>query len=182
MSKLVNLNEMNLVTPSLNTNYSLLSKFNMNGGGLNTKIILYILAFVLFMLLAIYLYKKYVSPRFNPSYKPNREILDKDNSNMTQKEAEIIMFYVDWCPHCKTSKPIWEKIKEKYENQNINGYRLLFKEINCTKENDDEVVSMLNKYNIEGYPTIKMIKDNQVIEYDAKLSEDTMTQFLNTVL
>jgi hypothetical protein len=41
---------------------------------------------------------------------------------------------------------------------------------------------MMNKYNVEGYPTIKLIKDGQVIEYDAKPSKETLTKFLNTVL
>jgi hypothetical protein len=40
----------------------------------------------------------------------------------------------------------------------------------------------MDKYNIEGYPTIKLIKDNQVIEYDAKPTKLTMEQFLITVL
>ena len=41
---------------------------------------------------------------------------------------------------------------------------------------------MMNQYNIEGYPTIKLLKDGQIIEYDAKPSKDTLNQFLNTVL
>jgi hypothetical protein len=41
---------------------------------------------------------------------------------------------------------------------------------------------LMNQYNVEGYPTIKLLKDGQIIEYDAKPSKDTLTQFLNTVL
>ena len=41
---------------------------------------------------------------------------------------------------------------------------------------------MINKYNIEGYPTIKMIKDDQVIEFDAKAKFDNIEKFLVTVL
>ena len=41
---------------------------------------------------------------------------------------------------------------------------------------------MINSYKIEGYPTIKLLKDGQVIEYDAKPTKETLTQFLNTVL
>jgi len=40
----------------------------------------------------------------------------------------------------------------------------------------------MNKYSIEGYPTIKLLKDGQVIEYDAKPSKANLSQFLNTVL
>jgi hypothetical protein len=41
---------------------------------------------------------------------------------------------------------------------------------------------MMNQYNIEGFPTIKLLKDGQIIEYDAKPTKETLVQFLNTVL
>jgi thiol-disulfide isomerase/thioredoxin len=97
------------------------------------------------------------------------------------KEAEIILFYVDWCPHCKTAKPEWEQVKSEYQGKTINGYTIVFTEINCTNESP-EVEKLINNYKIEGYPTIKLLKDGQVIEYDAKPSKATLIQFLNTVL
>ena len=63
----------------------------------------------------------------------------------------------------------------------INGYKIIFTEINCSEETA-EVDKMMNQYNVEGYPTIKLLKDGQIIEYDAKPSKETLTQFLNTVL
>jgi hypothetical protein len=45
-----------------------------------------------------------------------------------------------------------------------------------------EVLNTMNKYKIEGYPTIKLLKDGQIIEYDAKPTKDTIIQFLNSVL
>jgi thiol-disulfide isomerase/thioredoxin len=92
-----------------------------------------------------------------------------------------MLFYVDWCPHCKTAKPEWNKMKDKYDGKTINGYKVNFTEYNCTKESP-EIDNLLDQYKIEGYPTIKLVKDGQVIEYDAKPTESTMTQFLNTVL
>ena len=38
------------------------------------------------------------------------------------------------------------------------------------------------KYKVEGYPTIKLVVGNQVIEYDAKPDVDTLKQFLNVSL
>jgi thioredoxin-related protein len=63
----------------------------------------------------------------------------------------------------------------------INGYKVTFVEYNCTKESA-ETQELLDKYKVEGFPTIILIKDKQVIDYDAKPSKDTMVQFLNTVL
>jgi hypothetical protein len=72
-------------------------------------------------------------------------------------------------------------MRSEYENKTINGYKVIFTEVNCTEETA-EVEQMMNKYNIEGFPTIKLLKDGQVIEYDAKPSKETLSQFLNTVL
>lgn len=74
-----------------------------------------------------------------------------------------------------------EEVKSEYENKTVNGYRIIFTEINCTNESE-EVEKLMNKYKIEGYPTIKLLKDGQIIEYDAKPSKDTLIQFLNNVL
>jgi hypothetical protein len=40
----------------------------------------------------------------------------------------------------------------------------------------------MNKYNIEGFPTIKLLKDGQIVEFDAKPTRETLNEFLNTVL
>jgi protein-disulfide isomerase-like protein with CxxC motif len=72
-------------------------------------------------------------------------------------------------------------LKTEYENITINGYKVIFTEVDCSEETA-EVEKLMNQYNVEGYPTIKLIKDGQVIEYDAKPSKETLTKFLNTVL
>jgi thiol-disulfide isomerase/thioredoxin len=99
----------------------------------------------------------------------------------TGKEAEIILFYADWCPHCKTAKPEWEQVKAEYNGKTVKGYKLIFNEVNCTNESSD-VQKMMDTYKIEGFPTIKLIKDNQVIDFDAKPTQSTLTQFINTAV
>ena len=41
---------------------------------------------------------------------------------------------------------------------------------------------LADKYKVEGYPTIKLIKGNQVIEYDAKPTKEHLKEFLNSTL
>jgi len=144
---------------------------------MNWKTMAIIGASIVFLLVAYFMYKQYASNQ--TSFHANREHILKDtNSNKT---ATMMLFYVDWCPHCKTAKPEWDDLKTEYEGKSINGYNLIFVENNCTNETA-EVTEMIEKYNIEGYPTIKLLKDNQIIEYDAKPTKTTMVQFLNTVL
>ena len=141
--------------------------------------LVFILATIVLLIMAIaYVYKKYMTPKLNVEYEPNKEFIDKGDSN----EAEIIMFTVDWCPYCKKAMPIWKEFKEEYSGKVINGYKLNFDTVNCTDEKDNNVAEMLEKYSIEGYPTIKLLKDNEVITFDAKPERATLEKFLQTVL
>ena len=156
---------------------SLMSKIKNAGSAFSMTTILYIVAAILFIIIGVFVYHQYVKPSLNPTYTANREKQHGEASN----EAELMFFYTDWCPHCKTAKPDWAEVKAEYENKTINGYHIIFTEVNCTTESD-EVEKLMNKYKIEGYPTIKLLKDGQIIEYDAKPSKDTIIQFLNSVL
>jgi thiol-disulfide isomerase/thioredoxin len=132
---------------------------------------------IILIVLAYYTYKQYTDGK--TTFHANRENIPEDqNSNKT---ATLMLFYVDWCPHCKTAKPEWESLKSEYDGKNINGYTINFMEYNCTNESA-EISQLMDKYSIEGYPTIKLVKDNQIIEYDAKPTKSTMEQFINTVL
>jgi thiol-disulfide isomerase/thioredoxin len=129
---------------------------------------------VVLLIISALVYYFYIMPKSNPKYSA-AEGFEQD------KSAELLFFYADWCPHCKTAKPAWAEIVSKYENKTINGYKVVFTEINCTTETE-EIGQMMNKYKIEGFPTLKLLKDGQVIEYDAKPTKETLDEFLNTVL
>jgi thiol-disulfide isomerase/thioredoxin len=170
--------KMNLAGGDESSNF--MSKIKSAGSAFNSSTIMYIVAAIVFIIVAVFVYYQFVKPALKPSYTANREKNQGEEGNGS-KEAELMFFYVDWCPHCKTAKPDWEEVKSEYENKTINGYRIIFTEINCTNESE-EVEKLMNKYKIEGYPTIKLLKDGQIIEYDAKPSKDTIIKFLDNVL
>ena len=146
---------------------------------MSPKVMMAIVVGLIFAIVALFYYRYYVAPTLSTTYKANREDVSNDSSN--GKTSELLFFYTDWCPHCKTAKPVWEDIKAEYQTKRINGYKVIFTDVNCTNDSAD-VEQMMDKYKVEGYPTIKLLKDGQVIEYDAKPSKDTLVQFLNTVL
>ena len=156
----------------------------MKGGfknpfSMNTWFII-ILVFLL-VIIGIVFYYKIISS--NKSFNANNEYgNDENNSNSNgSNHARLLLFYTTWCPHCKTAKPEWESIKNDYNGKNINGYILHFEEYDCTNSSS-ETIEMMNKFKIEGYPTIKLIKNNEIIEYDAKPKKETIKTFLDTVL
>lgn len=131
---------------------------------------------IFFIVVAIYLYYTYVTPMVDKNVIPNREYHPEDAVDELQ-EAELLFFTVDWCPHSKKAIPIWDTLKEEYGGENYNGYKLNFVQING-EENPD----MADKYKVDGYPTIKLVKGNQVIEYDAKPTLENLKEFLNSTL
>jgi len=145
----------------------------LSGFTLKNFILMFIV--VLFILAASYAYKKYVAPKINPTYVANEEYTK--NSNTSEEAADIYFFYTTWCPHCKKTLPIWNELKNEIGDKQIKGYRINFIEVDCDKE-----AALAEKFNITGYPTIKLVKGNQTIEYDAKPSKDTLLLFLNSSL
>lgn len=164
----------------LPNNAGFFSRFQSAGSKMSSTTWIIIGVILLFVIVAIVYYYYYVMPKTQSSYRANKEKVPDDGSSQGQS-AELLFFYADWCPHCKAAKPIWNDLKAEYQNKTINGYQVVFTEVDCSTETA-EVDQMMNKYNVEGYPTIKLLKDGQVIEYDAKPSKETLTQFLNTVL
>lgn len=161
----------------------------------NKQVVLILGVLFLFICLAIYVYQQYVVPKLNPTYAANTEFINEQEAE--GKAASLMYFNVSWCPHCKAANDVWAKMTEalKQSNNIINGYRVDLINIDCTSVDAKEPPAtpdarataaanskLLDKYKIEGYPTIKLIKGNEVIEYNAKTDFNTLMHFLNTIL
>ena len=140
--------------------------------------ILIAILLVIFLLAATYVYNKYYMKNM---VKKENKFADVANANKRTHDVIIYFFNVDWCPHCKTAKPEWEKFAKLYNGKEKGEYVIKCLDYNCTDETA-EVTKVINQYNIESYPTIKMLKDNQVIEFDSKITEYTLEQFVNTMV
>ena len=138
---------------------------------------------IIFLAIACYLYNKYVTPMIDTKFVQNNEyhtqsVNEEDSDSTRDKSVDLYIFTVQWCPHSKNAMPIWNELKEEYGGSNaFNGYKINFVEIDG-EENPD----LADKYKVEGYPTIKLLKGNQVIEYDAKPSKEHLREFLNSTL
>lgn len=150
----------------------------------NKKFVAILIIAAIFIYITIKVYQKYVSPKNYSSYiegysnDPDKSTTSKDSI----KEANLYLFKVDWCPHCKKAMPVWQDLASEYDNKVINGYK-----VNFIVVDGEQDAAMADKFKIEGYPTIKLVKDSnssspQVIEYDAKVSKPTLIQFLESTL
>ena len=133
---------------------------------------------MIFLGMAIYIYRRYVSPSINKTYVANSEFLPEGSDpEHLNDSAELYFFYTTWCPHCKKSMPVWQNLKSELDGKTMKGVTLSFIEVDCDKD-----AGLAEKFNVQGYPTIKLVKGNQVIEYDAKPEKDTLMEFLQTSL
>jgi len=160
-------------------------------------VIIAVVAFIIFAALAYYVYLNYYLPS-----QEKEKSSDVANQPNRRKIANIYFFFVDWCPHCKTAKPEWNNFKLQYNNTDVNGYIVKCYDINCTDDNGTidiadipadasgynfpitptPIADLIHKYKIDAYPTIKMVKDNYTIDFDAKITKDSLDKFVHTTL
>ena len=144
----------------------------------NTQFLIVFLIIIIFVIAALFMYRRSVAGRLNKNYVTNNEFSKNGgNGGKAITSADIYFFYTEWCPHCKTAKPIWFEFKKDMEGQTVNGVKLHFFEVDCDKDSETS-----DKFKVKGFPTIKLIKGKQIIEYDAKPSVATLHEFVKSAL
>jgi thiol-disulfide isomerase/thioredoxin len=143
------------------------------------KFLIIIVLISLFLGAAFYVYNNYIAPRLNPKFVSNREFTQQETVNNT----ELYFMFAEWCPYSKKVMPIWDKLKKKYNRKKVNNYAVIFKELDGDK-NEKEVDEFSKRFNkkIDGYPTIILIKQNEVIEFDAEPTLENLTAFIEKTL
>jgi len=144
------------------------------------RYILILFLVLVFVTFSVFLYFRYVSPKIQ-----TKKFKDVVNEPNRVSSATIYFFHVDWCPHCIKAKPEWDKFTDKYNGKTINGHTLKTIDIDCTKDNkgDPKTQDIIQKNNIKSYPTVKMsIDGGETIELDSKINENSLEQFVNSVL
>jgi thiol-disulfide isomerase/thioredoxin len=100
----------------------------------------------------------------------------------TEKKPIFIDFYANWCGHCKTIAPEWEKlIKSVKEDKSIQNLAIVAVESGV---NDKHVANMLSKLHltVKGYPTLGAILNNKFIEYDGGRTAADMLNYIKATV
>ena len=167
------------------------------GSGWDLKSTLFIILLIAaFLGAGYYVYLNYIQPMMKPTFVNNNEFQTEESkaraeaavTQVGNKHADFYLFYTDWCPYSKKVKPIWDKIKAKFpSNVNETDYVINFIEINGESQAKEleqfqaDYLKDASKDKIDGYPSMYMVKDDQVIEFEAQPTEDTITEFINAV-
>ena len=175
---------------------SLISYFNTALKPYYRYIIGFFLLFV-FIMVARYCFQVYFA-RMNK----NKKMANVANANNTAPIMAVYFFHVDWCPHCIQAVPEWNNFQKQYDNTEVGGYLVRCYDIDCTEDNGDAVIQfdpttnnaptgiaptsikiseLIQKYNIDSYPTVKLTKDDSVVDFEAKVTQSNLVQFINSV-
>lgn len=142
------------------------------------KRILLIITLVIFFAVASYfLYFRVIAPQLKKTEKGYDDIANRDKN--LKNNCEILFFNASWCPHCIKSKPEWEKFATEYNGKKVNNYKIVCTNVDCSDEDNEASNELLQKYKIEGYPTIKILMDDKLVEFDAKITYDNLEEFIN---
>jgi thiol-disulfide isomerase/thioredoxin len=137
---------------------------------------------LILIMLSVWSYYYYAKPILS------NDLIDQRNipNNGSNEEISFYFFNVDWCPHCIKAKPEWIKFCQKYDGKEYNGYIISCvggeNGTDCTNSDEPSIIDIIQKFNIEHYPTLKMVKGSSIIDFDGKITDDNLETFIITIL
>tara|TARA_B100001778_G_scaffold139716_1_gene114827 strand:- start:1220 stop:1708 length:489 start_codon:yes stop_codon:yes gene_type:complete len=154
---------------NLSSDIKILTKNNM-------KFIILLLIFIIFFSIISYIvYSKIL--KNNQIHILNKEFDYTSSANYSNK-VNLYYFYTEWCPYCKKANPEWEDFCRELDNiYNNSSYQFNYFKIDCDKNQ-----KMADKYNVEGYPTIKMVYNKKIYDYNAKPDKTNLLKFVESVI
>uniref|UniRef100_UPI003AABF950 protein disulfide-isomerase A4 isoform X2 n=1 Tax=Centroberyx gerrardi TaxID=166262 RepID=UPI003AABF950 len=82
---------------------------------------------------------------------------------MEGKDTVLVEFYAPWCGHCKQFAPEYEKIAQTLKE---NDPPIPVAKVDATKASQ-----VASKFDVSGYPTIKILKKGEPVDYDGDRTE-----------
>lgn len=89
---------------------------------------------------------------------------------LAEHPVMFVEFYAPWCGHCKKMAPEFQRLVQRM-NDDINSIPVV--KVDVTQES-----ALGDKYAIQGFPTLKLFKNGEVIDYKGPRTETHMYNFI----
>lgn len=80
---------------------------------------------------------------------------------------EVELYYANWCPHCVNFKSDWKKFKKAVDGKIV-----------CRQYEESEHKELMAKKNINGFPTLRIIVDGNMEEYEGQRNFETLYNYV----
>ena len=87
-------------------------------------------------------------------------------------EKTLVLFYAEWCGHCKTLKPKWDEAAKE-----VNTEKTRMVKINVGDKTDEQD-ALIAKYNIDGFPTILVFQNGTPTPYVGEQTKEMFKKIL----
>ncbi|KAJ2054054.1 Thioredoxin domain-containing protein 5, partial [Coemansia sp. S155-1] len=90
-------------------------------------------------------------------YNPYGEVVTLTKESFADKTSSgpwFVKFYAPWCTHCQHLAPIWTQLGEASKGK-----------VNIGKINCDDASALCAKYNVQGYPTLKLLWEGETTDF-----------------
>jgi thiol-disulfide isomerase/thioredoxin len=101
--------------------------------------------------------------------------VDELNTRMASSEKTLVLFYADWCGHCKNLEPVWDECTKKSKGRMVKR-NVGAKDVD--KKTEAENQALMDKYQINGFPTILVFQNGTATPYKG---ERTVEAFLDSL-
>ena len=82
----------------------------------------------------------------------------------------LVFAYADWCGHCKSFKPTWEKVKKAKKGKGLEIIEL----------NADKNGAKIQELGVRGFPSVFYIKqDGGKVEFNDERNEANLSKFFD---
>ncbi|KAI5617098.1 protein disulfide-isomerase A4 precursor, partial [Silurus asotus] len=89
------------------------------------------------------------------------------------KDTVLVEFYAPWCGHCKQFAPEYEKIAQALKE---NDPPIPVAKVDATVAN-----ALASKFEVSGYPTFKLFKKGEAVDYDGERTEKAIVERVKEV-
>jgi len=97
-------------------------------------------------------------------------VLTDENFDETVNQADLILveFYAPWCGHCKSLAPEYAAAAKVLKSQNI-----LLAKVDATVQS-----GVANRYEVRGYPTLKIFRKGNMFDYNGPRKKDGIVSYM----